>query len=483
VPHVDTPQGLCRLGVARCDVTPPVGIYHRLWGAATHERAAGVHRPLTATALVLRPHGPGAGPEEEQVVVAIDHCLLWAREMDALLASVAGQTGLAREQLAVAFSHTHAGGMLDTGRAHLPGGELIAPYLERLADALAGTVREARGAVQPATLAYGAGRCPLAANRDFPDEAPGRFVCGFNPEGPADDTVLVVRATGAGGQTLATVVNYACHPTTLAWQNALISPDYPGAMREVVEAATGAPCLFLQGASGDLGPREGFVGDPAVADRNGRQLGHAALAALEGLSPPLTRFEYQGPVVSGATLGAWAHVPLDEAAREGRAARWRLRRWVVDLPYRPGLPTAEQTGAERTRWQDEERAARQAGDAARARDCRAHVERQDRWLTRLATLPPGETFPLPVALWQIGDGFWLAVEGEHYQVLQRCLREQVPGAALVVATVVNGSRPTYLPPREAYGRGIYQEAIAVLAPGSLEGLIEAVGEQLRAWRA
>jgi hypothetical protein len=74
------------------------------------------------------------------------------------------------------------------------------------------------------------------------------------------------------------------------------------------------------------------------------------------------------------------------------------------------------------------------------------------------------------------------VEGEHYQVLQRRLRERVTGTPLVVATVVNGSRPTYLPPRDAYGKGLYQESIAVLAPGSLEQLIDVVGEQLRAWR-
>src|SRR5262249_30615898 len=252
-------------------------------------------------------------------------------------------------------------------------------------------------------------------------------------------------------------------------------------MREVVEAVTGVPCLFLQGASGDLGPREGFVGDPAVADRNGRQLGYAVLGALEGLPPPLTRFEYQGPVVSGATLGTWAHVPLADSSREAKG-RWRLRRWVVDLPYRPELPTAQQTQAERVRWQEQERAALAAGDTARARDCHAQVERQDRWLTRVASLPPGAMFPLPVALWQIGDGFWLAVEGEHYQILQRRLREQLPGIPLVVATVVNGSRPTYLLSREAYGKGLYQDSVAVLAPGCLEQLIEAIGKQLNAWR-
>ena len=43
---------------------------------------------------------------------------------------------------------------------------------------------------------------------------------------------------GCGGRTLGTIVNYACHPTTLAWQNTLVSPDYVGALREVVEHST-----------------------------------------------------------------------------------------------------------------------------------------------------------------------------------------------------------------------------------------------------
>src|SRR5439155_21471562 len=122
---------------------------------------------------------PSSREGTEQVVVAVDHCLLWAREMDALLAAVREQTGLGREQLSVAFSHTHAGGLMDTCRVHLPGGELIPPYLERLAGDIAEIVRAARQAVQPATLAYTAGRCTVAGNRDFWDERTGQFVCGF----------------------------------------------------------------------------------------------------------------------------------------------------------------------------------------------------------------------------------------------------------------------------------------------------------------
>src|SRR5206468_1277404 len=153
------------------------------------------------------------------------------------------------------------------------------------------------------------------------------------------------------------VVNYACQPTTLAYHNTLISPDYVGDMREVVEQHTKAPCLFLQGASGDLGPRQGFVGDPAVADRNGRQLAFAALSGLEALPAPGTRFEYAEPVVSGATLGSWEHRPLGDAALD-RQAGWDCRRFVVDLPYRVDLPTLDETRQQRTQWLTEEEQAR-----------------------------------------------------------------------------------------------------------------------------
>jgi hypothetical protein len=481
MPHVDTPQSRCRFGVARCDITPPVGIYHRMWGAASHDRATGIHRPLTATAMAFRPleSGDERSSSDEHVLVALDHCILWFGEMQALRRAVCEAADLDPQKLTVTFSHTHSAGLMGWEREGLPGGELIRPYLDELARRAATIVREARNNSQPATFTYGYGRSALAAHRDFWDEASGQFVCGFNPGQTAGDTVLVVRATHEMGRAIATIVNYACHPTTLAWENTLISPDYPGAMREVIETATSAPCVFLQGASGDLGPRECHQGDVAVADRNGRQLGYSALAALESLPPPRTRFTYTGPVISGATLGTWKHVPLDARATAANA-RWRLRRWTIPLPYRPGLATREQTLAERTQWEQREAAARRSGDAAQAADCRAMVERLDRQLVRQAGLT-GEMFEFQILLMQIGPAFWLCVEGEPYNVLQTELRRRFPDNPILVCVLCDGSRPSYLPPRELYGRGIYQESIAILAPGSLERVLEAASAEIDNW--
>jgi len=484
IPHLDTSQSLCRAGVAQTDITPPVGIYHRMWGAARHDRSTGIHRPLTATALVL-----SAAPEtfahssvgaHELALVAVDHCLLWPKEMATLLGRVSAATGVADDRLLVMFSHTHGAGLMGLERAELPGGDLIAPYLDELAVKLATLVRQAKNEMQAVTITYGTGHCSLGGHRDLWDAASGQWVCGFNPQGEADDTVLVARLADFHGRAVATVVNYACHPTTLAWDNTLISPDYVGACRELVEQVTAAPMFFIQGASGDVGPRDGFVGDVAVADANGRQLGHAALAALESLPPACTRFEYAGPVVSGAVIGTWKHQPLSSDARRDKAI-WRHRRWIVDLPYRCGLPTPAEIDAELARRQAAERAARMAGDEALARACRAQVEVMRRQKVRLGSLPAGKAFPFPVHVWQLGDAIWVAVESEHYQAFARSLRRRFPQTAIVVATIVNGSISTYLPTRETYGTGIYQETIALLAPGCLEQLIEEIASQIGQW--
>ncbi len=505
ITELNTPQSRCRFALAWADITPPVGIYHRMWGAAKHERATGVHRPLRGTVAVFapihegdsaafrfdsadpltRPLGTlspsegerdgvrGRSPETRQILVALDHCVLGAVEHEQLVTHVAQASGQPKETLLVVFSHTHGAGLMGLERATLPGGDLIPSYLRSIAERAAELVRECCDRLVPVGIVYGQGRCNLAAHRDFFDEEQKQFVCGFNPGAPADDTVLVARVTDESGRLMATVVNYACHPTTLAWDNTLISPDYVGALRELVEQATGAPCLFLQGASGELGPREGYVGDAAVADRNGRQLGFAALSTLTALPSAGTRFRYTGPVVSGATLGAWAHEPLpaNEAERKGL---WQIWRWRERLRYRPGRSTAEQVKTELKQCQADEDAARAVGDTRRAADGRAMAERKRRLLHRLSQLPRGDAFPLQVVLWRMGDGFWLGVQGESYSLLQTELRRCFPGTPIFVASVAADWGASYLPTKEIYDTGIYQESIAVVAAGSLEQLIQSI---------
>ena len=503
--HFDSPQAQCRFAIATCDITPPVGIYHRMWGAATHDRSEGVHRPLRATAMWVEPLSAGerdaasaagasgagaaaAGPNGSTttdgtplILVALDHCLFGPPELELVLAEATAVCGEPRENLVITFSHTHGAGLMMLDRTGLPGGDLIPGYLREIGRKAGELVRKVREARVAATIVWGEGRCGLAAHRDLWDEERGEYVCGFNPGAVADETVVVGRVTADdGGATLATIVNYACHPTTLSWDNRLISPDYVGALRETVETATHAPCLFIQGASGELGPVEGFTGDVEVADRNGRQLGYASLAALSALAPPATRYQYEGAVVSGATIGVWRHEAVDDA-RRAQLARFRHLRWDVLLDYRPELPTRESVAEDRRKWEADEKAALAVDDRALARDCRAMVERQTRMAARLEQLPSGKQYPLRVDVWRLGDAVWVAVPGEHYSLLQTQLRARFACRPVIVATLAHGWGPSYLPISSAYGKGIYQETIAIVAPGSLERVIDEIVRQIAPW--
>eukprot|EP01079_Euglenida_sp_SAG-EU17-18_P011640 gene11640-2116_t len=513
---MEFPQSRAAAGLARVDVTPPIGIYHRMWGAATHERASGVHQPLTATVLVFSQLGQS--PNKDTVAwVALDHCLLWDKEMELVMDTVSSSTGLPRTHIRLMFSHTHAAGLMGLERVDKPGGELSPQYLEDMAQRISSAVQpfpvaatlplfldlrlgaawnagpsqvsKAKATMQPTTMVYGTGSCTLAGNRpldtlrDLYDGARGEYVCGYNPQGLADDTVVVVSITAdKDGARLATVVNYACHPTTLAWDNTLISPDYVGSMRQVVETSTGVPCVFIQGASGDTGPRDGYTGDVKLAERNGRQgdfmickcfrvsaclvtlfpdfhYTGVALMNPAAFAPPWfwqrhsTRQE--GAVVSGATIGTWGWKE-QSSAQAAASEMFAWSRTQVLMEFRSDLPDLKEIAAQEIHWNKELENAKQKGDDIASRDAGAQLERLLRGKTRIVHLDTSGPLQYPVYMLRMGSVVSDALGREQYTILQR----------------------EYLPDKDSYGKDLYQEKASVLARGALEKLTDHLVEQI-----
>ncbi len=135
------PRFSAEMGVAQCDITPPLGIYARMWGKAEHDVAEGVHRPLKATACVFAP--AEGGP---LVVLGLD-LGWWRSQADErrLRGALIDRLGLSEQQLLINLSHTHAGPSISTDAARKPGGQFIQPYLDGLSETLASLVEEAIG--------------------------------------------------------------------------------------------------------------------------------------------------------------------------------------------------------------------------------------------------------------------------------------------------------------------------------------------------
>src|SRR4051794_41576338 len=112
------------IGVAREDITPPVGIFCRNWGAATHDAAEGVHRPLSLSVLSLQQH-PGGAP-----LVLVDTDLGWFADLSyarRFHARLLRELGLSAESLIFALSHTHSAPPLCDPNRPWPAARLLAP--------------------------------------------------------------------------------------------------------------------------------------------------------------------------------------------------------------------------------------------------------------------------------------------------------------------------------------------------------------------
>jgi hypothetical protein len=139
----------------------------------------------------------------------------------------------------------------------------------------------------------------------------------------------VVRLDDLDNHSVATLVHYACHPTIVGWQNEYYTPDYPGMVRRVVEEQIGGTCLFLQGAAGNVGPREGFTGDLEVYRRLGKVLGLNASAVASNLECLPCKSKLAGFQESGTRIALF----MDEEA-EPQAPPLHVISRMIELPVR-----------------------------------------------------------------------------------------------------------------------------------------------------
>jgi hypothetical protein len=434
------------IGVAQEDITPPAGIYSRNWGAADHDVANGIDVPLRTVVMTLQ----SASNEKPLILVTLD--LGWWKSAEdewRIRGAVIEELGLTEDRVIVNLTHTHSGPGITSADKDKAGGEYLSAYLDQVRDAVLQACKRALESKVLSTLTWDYGRCSLARNRDLPDPEKDRIVCGFNPAAAADDTLLVGRVCDGAGKVLLTIANYACHPTTLAWQNHLISPDWVGAFYQTVESATGGLAMFLQGASGELQPARTYTDDLEIIRAQGRQLGYATLSVLEGMLPPGQQLQYDGVVESGAPLACWETVPASASKK------LYTKKVEIDLPLKEDLPSLEDIEYQIANCKDrvlEERLTR-----------KMHIRRK---------VGNGSAVKSPLWIWQIGDGTIFAAPNESYSLLQTSLREHFADRAVAVINLANGSASGYLPPSDLYEKDIYQVWQTPFAKGALEKLVE-----------
>ncbi len=455
-------------GIARIDTTPPVGIAHANWGAQTHQRAAGIDLPLWASALAL------SDGDQTTVIVDIDIIGIRERHPDAahVRELVAERTGLPISHIRTSYTHTHSGPTVATGRASwtTEGTEMSDSYLDQLGYKIAGVAWEAIQNMQPVKIQAGSGESNVAVNRRYQRPDDNVMIVGRNWDGVVDREVKLVRIDTESDEPLAAIVNYACHPITVGPDGDRITPDYPGVVKRVVEETTGALCLFLQGATGDIGPiRGGARNGLNEYHRLGQMLGlEAAKVWWETENPPRGE-EYVGTLESGAPLAMYREEEIEPGPK---SSMLRVGVREMQLPVKQFRPADELEAefqehfAELNRLREEggsEEEIRQQTMLCKRSSMRASLSRQNEGQTHR---------PLQAQAFVLGDDIALVnIPGEPFISIGLGIKARSPFKHTLFCGYSN-TGGGYIPMAEDYPLGGYEVEVSPYSEGAAQVVID-----------
>lgn len=226
-------------GTARRDVTPDYGV--PMWGYSNREDGArDTLDPLYAKAVVLR-----AG--EQAIAIVVTDCgRMPMPDSVARIREAAKASGV--DEVIFSSTHTHSGPVME---------EPSFPHVGGTERAIIEAIAEANGNAVPAQIASGRAHVDICHNRRFIRD--GECYMRWRnaervPTSPVDHAAGLVRIDDEKGNSIATLVHYACHPVVFGPDSLSYSADWPGEMCRLISESTKGECFFLQGAAGDINP-------------------------------------------------------------------------------------------------------------------------------------------------------------------------------------------------------------------------------------
>ena len=457
-------------GFGRSDITPHPNYPSGMWMAQTHTRAAGVHRSLYANCLAL-----GAG-EERVLLLSYDLCILSPRQTAAIRTDVSAATGVPADRVWLYCTHTHAGPVTQDFYDR-EGADEVREYVAALPRRSAEAAERALASTRPARARGGSGTCRIGVNRDLLHE--GRIVTGPNPAGVVDPRVDVLRVDAVDGGAIAAIVTYGSHPTYLGPGNELVSPDYPGVTRDVVEELVGVPCMFLLSGAGNVGPLSGFESTTEFAERDGTILACEAARVFLEIDTADNETIVSSVLESGAPLGV--------VTRRPRAGATELRVAVRQVALPTGNPVATvYDTAERDLEEGERRVAELRAAGAPEAEITHAVQQALRYRLRLErgnAYLAQPTYDVAVRALAFGDTCFVSLECEAYAELGIEIRERSPYPRTVFAAY-EGTDVIYVAPARYYAPPVPMQVFnSPFGRNSARVLVDAAVDVLRTLRA
>lgn len=421
--------GAARVSIAPRKADVEEGVFLGGFGAYRERRATGLHDDPECRAIAL------SDGNSALVLAALDLVGASGSLLDEIRAEAARLTGIPATNILLACTHSHASPDAQGLWGGIPQG-----YRRYLADRACGAIQEAQRSLAPARTA-GATTTLAGVVR--------------NRRGwrETDEALTCLRFTAAAGAPIATLVNYACHPTASGPANTEVSRDWCGYAVDAIEREMGGIAVYANGAIGDVNPtRDGGF---EAAQSLGEAVAGRAIEAMRDAAP-----------VGGALSVRMERLDLAMSFE-------RLSRRVEEAVGRagPALSLLRETGGLR--------GAARALHAARRPDLAQLVAALELMSERKRVQRDGQTYlPTQCGYLHIGDDLEaLAAPGEVLTRLALPLRDSLRAAHRIFLGLTHDTLGYFVPEDEwMTGRNNnYEESVS---PGKHAG--SALAEALAA---
>ena len=219
--------GTLLAGAAKVDITPAPDAALPMSGYANRTGGfQGIHDHIYARAIVL------SDGTRTAAIVSWELIGVPTPVWQEVSRRVTNETGIASEYLLLTAVHDHSApapfGMYGNDSPK------SAEYTKQLEDATIEVIRKAKENLQPAKIGIGTGKAYVNINRREYSPDTGWWL-GYNPDGPSDKTLTVIRIDAPSGKPIALLINYAVHDVVMGGENYQISGDLVGATSRYAE--------------------------------------------------------------------------------------------------------------------------------------------------------------------------------------------------------------------------------------------------------
>lgn len=407
------------VGVYKVDITPPLGIdfigYHRPTGISN------IDERIYATAFVFE------SKETKSVIISIDNIGMLIKDTIIIREQIVKELKIPLENIMVVYTHTHSGPATASNK------KVVQSYKTFLITNAIKAAVHANENMQPSEVGWNVTIGEIGVNRRRISSG-GKVEMGINVNGVVDNRIGVLAIKHpATGKFQGLLVFCTAHPNVLKGDSEVLSADYPGRTRDILQDTLHCPVIIIQGAAGNVN------------------------ANYRGSKEALEKMAY---TLSGSVLTMIPSISYKSISRL-RTVSTKLSMKLKDIPEpdvlkRMASSVAEQWGVN-----------------------------TDKWLTVLLDLHRQNirqlSIDLEIQLLQINEGSFSGIPMEPFSETALEIKNKLKNELAFFGGYTNGYLG-YLPTKEAYRYGGYEVELNPVVYGPITDLwmppVENTAEQV-----